>query len=384
MKKLLSLFLAVTTTLLCADVLEVDYSKQKKEAFPDFASALNAAKEGDTIKLLKVDFTIYDNIAIKNRSGITVDGSFNTMCGLEKADKKNWKQVSPGLWKRDIMLNKGVSMRYFMVIDGKQQRMGRYFKAPCRTKYKKVEELREKEWTIIENRGKGDKREQLYSIFLKLDKSITDISKADIREPRPSKLNGVDISGKCRNIVIKNFICRNFWNDGYNIHKDCRNITFDTICALDCGDDGISAHETCEIKVKNLVAIGCSTGICHIQQVTASHTNCYITESLGKDIYFKAEKSNRLSNTLKNVFVNCNSAGGVCLGTIKRDKLVIDKLVVVLSGEKGSFNFTPAAGAEIKTTNISVRRTEPRNMKEFKKNIFAKFSGTLEKELTRR
>ena len=383
--------LFISVVLLCTAIftvnaaeLTVDYSKKTAGAYPDFQSALKNAKDGDTVKILKVDFPIPDAIIIKNRSSLTVDGMFNTFSGVQKANPKNWQNVSKGLWKRDIRLQVGISRRYFMVINGKLNRMGRFFKAPCRTAYKKVDELKENEWTIVENPNSQIKRTKLFSVYLKLDSSVTDISKADIKEPVFSKINGVELSGKCKNLTFKNMICRNFWNDGYNIHNTCTNTIFDTVCAIDCGDDGISAHEDSQIKVNNFVSVGNSTGICHIQRVTASHSNCYIEGALGKDIYFKNEKSNLLKNSLKNVFIKTTSAGGVCLGTAPQDKISIDKLTVVLANPASRYYFTPAKGSDIEVKNITVTAAEPKNMADFRKAIFAKFQGEIEKNLSAR
>ena len=384
MKKLfLFLFSAVIFSAGAAELI-VDYAKKNKEAYPDFQSALAKAQNGDTIKIYKVDFPIKDAIVIKNRSNITVDGMFNTFIGTEKISPKDWKMISPGIWKRDIRVPAGIAFRYFMVIDGKINRMGRFFKAKCSTPYRKVEELKEKEWTIVVNKNSEIKRTKLYSIYLKLDTSISNISQADVSEPRLKQTSGVEISGKCKNLTFKNIICRNFWNDGFNIHNTSLNTVFDTVCAFDCGDDGISAHENSQISVRNFVSIGNSTGICHIQQVTASHTNCYIADALGKDIYFKSAKSNRLNNRLKNIFIKCSSAGGVSLGAAPQDKLEIDKLMVVLANRYAAFHLIPDKDAKVSTASIAILNSEPQKMVEFRKSLFARFNGEIEKNLASR
>ena len=139
----------LTVLLFCMVVLSsnaaelvVDYSRKDKNAYHNFQSALANAKSGDVIQILKVDFPIHDAVIIKNRSDITVDGMFNTFVGTEKAAARNWNKIAPGLWKRDIRVNPGISMRYFMIINGKQNRMGRFFKAKCSTRYKKIDELK--------------------------------------------------------------------------------------------------------------------------------------------------------------------------------------------------------------------------------------------------
>ena len=176
-------------------------------------------------------------------------------------------------------------------------------------------------------------------------------------------------------------ICRNFWNDGFNIHKTCTNTVFDTICAIDCGDDGISAHENSSIIVKNFVSIGNSTGICHIDQVAASHQDCYISGALGRDIYFQSKPKNLLNNSLKNVFIKSSAAGGVFLGAAPQDKLVIDNLNIVLELPSSAFHFVPDKKANVSASNITVTGKEPEKMVLFRKSLFAKFNGEIEKNL---
>ena len=385
--KLPLLLLLISAVSINAKDIFVNYALPSETAgdgsaekpFSNFASALKAAKEGDTIKILKVDFPIRDAIVIKSRSNITVDGSFNTFTGVKKVSAKDWKMLSPGLWKRDMRLSKGIAMRYFQLHNGKQIRMGRFFKAPCKNSYKKVDELRNGEWTIIENPGTAQKRSFLYSIYLKLDPSITDITASGVEEPRLKQSNGIELSGKCRNLVFKNIICRNFWNDGFNIHNHVYNATFDTICAIDCGDDGISAHEDSIIKVRNFVSIGNSTGICHIDQVTADHHNCYIEDALGRDLYFKANKDTRLDNTFRNIFIKSSAAGGTFIGFSAQDKLNIEKLTILLTPQSAGYFLMPGKGAKYSAGSIAVLTREPKNMTKFRQELFAKFNGEIEK-----
>ena len=86
-------------------------------------------------------------------------------------------------------------------------------------------------------------------------------------------------------------IVRNFINDGYNIHGECTGIDFYNIAAVDCGDDAVSAHEKCSISVKNLVAIGCSTVVCHVQEAVAAHENVYAERiSVPRMVSYRGDK----------------------------------------------------------------------------------------------
>ena len=35
---------------------------------------------------------------------------------------------------------------------------------------------------------------------------------------------GIVLAGNCRHLVFRNFIVKNFLNDGYNLHGNCRRI----------------------------------------------------------------------------------------------------------------------------------------------------------------
>ena len=129
--------------------------------------------------------------------------------------------------------------------------------------------------------------------------------------------------------------------------------------------------------MKNFISLGNSTGICHIQQVTAKHNNCYIEGALGSDIYFKSAKDNKLDNSFKNVYVKTSSARGVFLGGAAQDKLVVDGLTVVLAAPDAKFLTLPEPGADFSLRAVNVLRKEPESMTNFKKELFSKFGKAL-------
>lgn len=379
MKNILSVITVAAISLGAAE-LKVDYSRQDKAAYPDFRAALNVAKDGDVVKIVKVDFPIRDAVEIKNRSNITVDGSFNTFSGVRKAGRNLWKQISPGLWKREVRLSQGIAMRYFMVINGRMERMGRFFKAKCTAAYKKVEELENNQWTIIADPASQNKNTFLYSIYLKLDPKFSSPAEAGVYEPQLSCMSGVALSGKSSGITIKNMICRNFWNDGYNIHGKVKSAVFDTICAIDCGDDGVSAHEDCEIDVKNYLSFGNSTGICHIDRAVSRHTDVYIESALGREIYLKSVPENHTTNIFKNVCVNSSSAGGVTLGA-GAGSIDVENMTIVLSSGAKSFDHPGFRGGKSRISRLFILCKVPEKMLKFKADLLKKFQGEVEKEL---
>lgn len=385
MKKFFLFAAAAAILSLNAAELKVDYSGKNISAYKNFKSALEAAAPGDTITILPVDFIIRDAIIIKNFKAspdkpLTVDGSFNTFSGVSPLDPAEWKCVGKGLWERKMRLSRGFAERYFMVIDGKMVRMGRFFKGNCKVGYKKIKDLKENQWTIIEDKKSRVKNTSTYSIYLKLDESIKDITQSKVQEPKRGQTCGVELSGKCDSIVIKNFICRNFWNDGYNIHNKVVNTTFDTVCAIDCGDDGISAHESCSIKVKNFASFGNSTGICHCQLAVCIHDNIYIEGALGRDIYLPTKGDNKMVNVITDTLIVSSSAAGVYLGNTNGE-MTVDNMTICYPSGKVIFEYPVPVDSKAKLSRLAIHSKLTANAKKFKADILAKFHGKIEKQL---
>lgn len=394
MKKTAVLLLLAFAVILCGKEIFVDYSCKvngdgsNRHPFRNFASAVKTAGPGDCIKILPVDFVIADSIVIKNFAGdknnpLTVDGSFNTFTGVEPASGKAWIQQSPGLWKRQLRTSRGLAGRYFLVIDNHIERMGRFFKAKGAAKYKKIEDLAVNQWTMTVEPGSVKGNTLLYNIYLKLDPSCKSPADAGVLEPQHRRTNGVDLSGKSSGIIIKNIICRNFWNDGFNIHNRVTSTLFDTVCAIDCGDDGISAHEKCEISVRNFLSYGNSTGICHVNQAVCSHTNVYIDSALGREIYLKGVAENMTDCRFFNVYVKTSSAGGVTLGA-GAGKITVDNMTIVFSKDAGSFDHPAFKGGKSSISRLYILRREPEKMLKFREGLLAKFQGKVEKQLQSR
>lgn len=151
------------------------------------------------------------------------DGSFNTLTGAARITSKDARQVSPGLYRMNIK-DPGESMvwRFFLLFDGKQQRMEQHSKRKC-GKLKKPEELNPFEWTLVD-------RTMLY---FRLPEGKTPET---VRGELPRLANGVGVYGGSEYVVVKNLIAKHFWNDGYNIHNASKNITFENIAAISAGD----------------------------------------------------------------------------------------------------------------------------------------------------
>jgi len=254
--------------------------------------AIRIAKAGDTIHLKPAVYHEY--AGFYNKRGepgkpITLDGHGATLEGSDPIDPATWTEVSPGLFKNDELLptlNLAILWRWFFLIDGKINRMGRVLKGKSEP-FLEPEELKPGEWTFVGNHtkpeGGSDSDLARGSFFIKLQPGQT-LKQANIRFPVRSA--GVQLSGDNAHLVIRNLTATHSQNDGFNVHGDCRDVVFENIKAIECGDDGISAHETAQYRVDGFTSIGNGTGICDTGSSETSYTNLFISDCVGVDLYF--------------------------------------------------------------------------------------------------
>ena len=349
-----------------------------------FDAAARKAKPGDTIHLVPSDQPIYTMVRTFKLKGtadkpIVVDGSFNILTGAARITSKEAEQVSPGLYRTTIK-DPGEAMvwRFFLLFDGKQQRMEQHSKRQC-GKLKKPEELKPFEWTLV-NRT---------TLYFRLPEGKTPDT---VRVEMPRLANGVGVYEGSEHLVIKNFIATWFWNDGFNIHHASKNITFENIAAIGCGDDSVSAHDGCVITVKNLVAIGNGTGICHAGTAEADHENLYIADSDSRDFFVLNRR-----NSFRNVAVD--AAAPIYSDVGDKGDAVLENLWFY--SEKPGACFRTIRGGTITAKNVKLyNHTQPGNtpgievvkdpapvqaaIAKKKAELFALFGGKLEKILAGR
>ena len=414
MKKNITLTLALIfgMALSAADIY-VDYNKGNaknpgtKEAPLDIlARAVNRAKPGDTIYVLPSDKPIRDAIVFRGKNGqpgkpITVDGMNNIFLGTRPLNLKEWKEIKPGYFACVRKIGSNMANRYFMTLKGKIHRMGRFNKAQGSQKFKKLEELQPGEWTIIRGElakgAKGKNPAYLQQYVIRLPEGAKTPDEAGFEEPILRRISGVDIAKDSNYITIRNVIVKHFHNDGYNFHGNSRNIVLENIAAVECGDDAISAHETCEIKVKNFVAIRCSTAICHINKSENYHENVYAEGILGRDIML----TENTRNTLINAWFKANAIGGFMLTSRKEShhRSTMKNVRMINSNPRGSFAVSNQGKMDVefedfkisnykkvhqalasKVQQVKAEEIEA-EIAEARKRLFAIFGGQLEKAL---
>ena len=399
------------SAILSAREIYVDFDSGKADApgtrnapLADVQEALKNAGPGDTIFILPSAKPILGNILIRDLSGtadrpITIDGMNNIFTGAAPISSAKWRQVAPGLYKREEITAWAWVNRFFMTFDGRINRMGRVNKASGRgAVFKKPQELVPGEWTVVQGeevRRKGKYRWHRFEFYLRLPEGTTPET-SGVEEPvNRLREGGVVLKGKCRHLIFRNFIVRNFLNDGYNLHGDCRNIHFENIAAVDCGDDGISAHDTCEFTAKNLVMIGCSTAICHIGNAVSVQENIYAEKISGREFFFM----NSTDTTIRNAFVLACSRSGSRWTTKKGEHQRVRLENIFMAGENPQADFTRLALGKQEFSAVNVRLSGfrrimkqggvttvdseqlRRRIAEKRAELFALFGGNLEKAI---
>lgn len=372
-----------------AETYYVDYANGKEQGvagtkeqpFASYRQVLSRLKAGDTVYILPAGKAVFDSIHIKNLHGtaaqpIVIDGMMNVFTGARTLSPEEWLETSPGLFLRKKKTASSMVRRYFMWMEGKPVRMGQKSKFASEQKLKKPDELSPFEWTI--------QNDEEYYLRLPVGKSIQDYS---LREP--VIVSGLALSGSTSHIVFRNFIVREFWNDGLNLHHQAKNIVFENTVALFCGDDGASSHEECEITIRNFISIGNATGICHVGNAVTRHENVYITGNDSREVYLLSKE-----NHLQHVYVNGTAPGPFSIKGSKNTKVsgTLQNCLFYnrIPGNKAIFE--PAL--ECRSVHLAGYDTDglpegisladrpiEKELETARQKIFAIFAGRIEREL---
>jgi hypothetical protein len=266
------------------------------------AEAIKAAQPGDTIHLEPKVYRDYAGFFGKKGlpdRPVTLDGHGATLEGSEPLDPAQWREVAPGLFAADNLLPRlddAIIQRWFFLIDGRVNRMGRTSKGRS-IPLQKPAELQPGEWTFEKDLSRETPpSKQIYGTFFLKIAPGQKLSDHQIFVPVRSA--GVQLGGDNAHLVIRNLTATHPYNDGFNIHGDCRDVVFENIRAIECGDDGISAHESAQYRVRGLVSIGNSTGICDTGTSETNYERVLIRDCVGFDLYFPAAGRYRLRDVL--------------------------------------------------------------------------------------
>lgn len=242
-----------------------------------------AAQPGDTVYLPDSQTPLPFSVDIRNRAGlpgkpIVIDGRGATLCGSDPLRPEEWREVSPGLFASTglytrINAKSFMPDRFFVLFNGRQQRMGRPSKGK-KEPFRNPETLKPEEWTFVP---------ESKTFYICLPAGV---KPAEAKVEIPCRSNGVGVYGNgTSNIVIRNIHTRHFINDGFNIHNNVKAVRFENISSFENGDDGFSAHEASETEVENFRSVGNTTGICNINEAVCRMRNVFIADNAGFDFF---------------------------------------------------------------------------------------------------
>jgi len=255
------------------------------------ARAVRLAQPGDTVHL--TPGTYYESADLTNKHHITLDGHGAVLDGSEPVTSKEWELVEPGLYRRTKLYkvtDEAIVGRWFLLWDGKMNRMNRCSKGPS-APLKEVSALQPGEWTYV-------KAEDAF--YLRLAPG-QDLDAANIRYPARSSAVVQSLSGSW--LTVRNLTGTHVYNDGYNVHGAQRNLVFENIAAIECGDDGFSAHEDADCRIDGFTSIGNATGLCDTGTSQTHYRNVTIKDCVGFDLYFIG-----LTHSLENAVIESRAA----------------------------------------------------------------------------
>jgi hypothetical protein len=258
--------------------------------------AIRLAQPGDTVHLAPGVY--YETADLTNKHGlpgkpITLDGHGAVLDGSEPVTSKEWQQVSPGLYRRQKVYKRtddAIVGRWFLLWDGKMQRMQRCSKGPSEP-LKPVSDLQPGEWTYV-------KSEDAFYLKLSPDQLLDD---ANIRYPARSSAVVQSIRGS--HLTVRNITGTHVYNDGYNVHGAQRNLVFENIAAIECGDDGFSAHEDADCRIDGFTSIRNATGLCDTGTSQTHYRNVFISQCDGFDLYFIGQ-----THSVENAIIESSAA----------------------------------------------------------------------------
>lgn len=312
--------------------------------------AIRRARPGDTIHLAPKaeparDIAVFHDVHGEPDRPITLDGHGATLTGSDPLDPSQWEEVAPGLYRCDHLLKEklltqddAVIERWFMLFDGKMNHMGRCRKGKS-LPLKTVTDLAVGEWTYEAARN---------AFYVKIDPAK---KLADCRIEAPIRSEGVQISGDCSHLVIRNLTSTHCYNDGYGLHGKTRDVRFENIGAIECGDDGMSAHDDCDVVVDGFVSMRNATGLANTGLSHSVNTRLYLDGNRGTDLLFFGTGVHTITDSV----VRCSGTYSLRMWSDTFDKqctLVLNNVLLERAGDTGPLKVWHGGVLEAEHTTI--------------------------------
>jgi len=230
--------------------------------FRTAAAGIKAAKPGDTVVIQKVGYPIRESISIQSKSGIqdhpiTIDGQGNLFTGSDPIKPEEWTEIKPGVYCNEHMMrnlkpgdknNSFLVNRFFIVLDGVQNRMGHSSKGH-HPPFVSPDQLKPGEWTYEDAKT---------AFYIAIDPAK---KLADYHIEIPIRMMGVTITGSCSHLVVRNINTTHFLNNGFSVQDHTEDILLQNISTTECGADGLSQRENSVLAVLGFVSRHNSMGM---------------------------------------------------------------------------------------------------------------------------
>ncbi|HUT91461.1 MAG TPA: hypothetical protein VMY37_18325 [Thermoguttaceae bacterium] len=232
--------------------------------------AVNVATSGDTIHLLPESALYRQMIALRGKSGITIDGHGVTLTGADPLPSEGWEPLGDRLHRRRVKtVRVGRRPRHLLIVGGRAERMGR--SPTVRPDFPDPNKLGEGQFSwqeIDEQEGwlyvRGDVEGLEWSV-------------------RPA---GLLTTGRNRDVTVRNLNARHALNDGFNVHGDARGMRFSHVTGYENYDEGFSAHDTCQCWIEDGRFWGNDNAAYDVNTADTYYRRCEFRESVSVEVGF--------------------------------------------------------------------------------------------------
>lgn len=230
--------------------------------------AVNRSAPGDRIVLLPANSVYRQMISLANGvENLILEGNGVTLSGADPLDDAEWEELGDDLhrtrlpktrYDRHILVRGETTERMQRGTNGKPDFPAAGDLKPGQFRWDDADE--ETGWLTV----KGDTAGLEWS----------------------TRVNGIQTSGKVRNVKVFNLSAQHVLNDGFNIHGDARGMQFFNIVGKNNFDEGFSAHDTCQCWIVDGRFFGNENGIADVNEADTFYRNCEFYDNISVDVLF--------------------------------------------------------------------------------------------------
>jgi hypothetical protein len=237
--------------------------------------AVTLAEAGDTIYLLPEGALFRQTVLLNTGDdGLTIEGNDCVLSGADVLGSDGWESAGEGLWKKRVAVPRW--NRFFLIVDGRPQTMGRTCATKDGTPFPLAEALQPGEFRF----DPIDGDEKTGWLTVRVDVKSTELQWGT----RP---NGLATGGKLRGLVVRRLKARHCLNDGFNIHGDARQLVFENIEGFENFDEGFSAHDTCEAVIRDSRFFVGDHAVADVNTAETHYERCFFGTATNCSVLFQ-------------------------------------------------------------------------------------------------